>query len=114
MTACKLKSKRQKGTFVSNLRRFWPAYVMILPVIVWYLIFAYLPMGGLVIAFKKFSVIRGIADSPWVGLDNFVKLFRTPSFLQSVKNTLIISVLNLLICFPIPILFAILLNEIRQ
>ena len=114
MTACRLKSKRQKGTFVSNLRRFWPAYVMILPVIVWYLIFAYLPMGGLVIAFKKFSVIRGIADSPWVGLDNFVKLFRTPSFLQSVKNTLIISVLNLLICFPIPILFAILLNEIRQ
>ena len=114
MTACRLKSKRQKGTFVSNLRRFWPAYVMILPVIVWYLIFVYLPMGGLVIAFKKFSVIRGIADSPWVGLDNFVKLFRTPSFLQSVKNTLIISVLNLLICFPIPILFAILLNEIRQ
>lgn len=114
MTASRLNSKRQKGTFASNLRRFWPAYVMILPVIVWYLIFAYLPMGGLVIAFKKFSVIKGIADSPWVGFDNFIKLFRTPSFLQSVKNTLIISGLNLLICFPIPIIFAILLNEIKQ
>lgn len=114
MTASRLNSKRQKGTFASNLRRFWPAYVMILPVIVWYLIFAYLPMSGLVIAFKKFSVIKGIADSPWVGFDNFIKLFRTPSFLQSVKNTLIISGLNLLICFPIPIIFAILLNEIKQ
>ncbi len=114
MMASRLNSKRQKGTLKGNLRRFWPAYIMILPVIIWYIIFAYLPMGGLVIAFKKFSVIRGIADSPWVGLDNFVKLFQTPSFLQSVKNTLIISMLNLVICFPIPIIFAILLNEIKQ
>lgn len=110
----KWKSERTKGSISSSLRRFWPAYVMIIPVIIWYIIFAYLPMGGLIIAFKKYSVIRGISASPWVGFDNFIKLFQTPSFLQSVKNTLIISGLNLLICFPIPILFAILLNEMRQ
>lgn len=79
----------------------------------WYLIFCYAPMGGLVIAFKKYSVIRGIANSPWVGLQNFEKLFTSAAFIRSIQNTLIISGLNLLVGFPIPIVFAILLNEMR-
>lgn len=114
MTANRSKSKLAKGGWGNQFRRFWPAYVMILPVVIWYIIFAYLPMGGLSIAFKKYSVIRGIFDSPWVGLDNFRKLFQTPSFLQAFKNTLIISGLNLLIGFPVPIIFAVLLNEMSQ
>lgn len=79
----------------------------------WYLLFCYAPMGGLVIAFKKYSVIRGIANSPWVGLQNFEKLFTSAAFIRSIQNTLIISGLNLLVGFPIPIVFAILLNEMR-
>lgn len=114
MTVNRSKFKLAKGGGGNQFRRFWPAYVMILPVMIWYIVFAYLPMGGLAIAFKKYSVIRGIFDSPWVGLDNFRKLFQTPSFLQAFKNTLIISGLNLLIGFPIPIIFAVLLNEMSQ
>lgn len=113
MTACKSKSDRHGG-LKSRLKQFWPAYLMLLPVVVWYLIFAYAPMGGLMIAFKKYNVIKGIWDSPWVGMANFQKLVHTAAFLRSMKNTLIISGLNLLFGFTAPILFAILLNEMRQ
>lgn len=92
--------------------RYWPAYLLLIPVVAWYLVFCYLPMGGLVIAFKRFSAIRGIGASPWVGWENFERLFASAAFLQSVKNTIIISALNLLIGFPLPIIFAVLLNEI--
>ncbi|MDL2233014.1 ABC transporter permease subunit [Ruminococcaceae bacterium OttesenSCG-928-L11] len=96
------------------VRRNWEAYLLFLPVLVWYVIFCYMPMGGLVIAFKQFSPIKGIADSPFIGMANFTRIFSTPSFLAAVRNTLILSALNLIIVFPIPILFAILLNEIRH
>ena len=92
--------------------RYWPAYLLLIPVVAWYLVFCYLPMGGLVIAFTRFSAIRGIGASPWVGWENFERLFASAAFLQSVKNTIIISALNLLIGFPLPIIFAVLLNEI--
>ena len=111
MTACRLRSKKPLR---HRLRQYWPAYLLLLPVVVWYLIFCYAPMGGLMIAFKKYSVIRGIADSPWVGWQNFEKLFSSAAFVRSIKNTLIISGLNLLVGFPIPIIFAILLNEMRS
>lgn len=113
MTACKSKSDR-RGGLKNRLKQFWPAYLMLLPVVVWYLIFAYAPMGGLMIAFKKYNVIKGIWDSPWVGMANFQKLVHTGAFLRSMKNTLIISGLNLLFGFTAPILFAILLNEMRH
>ena len=71
-------------------------------------------MGGVSIAFRKFSVIRGIAGSPWVGWANFEKMFEAPMFWRAFRNTLIISFQNLLIGFPIPILFALLVNEIRN
>ena len=92
--------------------RYWPAYLLLIPVVAWYLVFCYLPMGGLVIAFKRFSAIRGIGASPLVGWENFERLFASAAFLQSVRNTIIISALNLLIGFPLPIIFAVLLNEI--
>ena len=92
--------------------RYWPAYLLLIPVVAWYIVFCYVPMGGLVIAFKKFSAIRGIAASPWIGWENFERLFASAAFLQSVRNTIIISALNLVIGFPLPIIFAVLLNEI--
>lgn len=87
---------------------------MLLPVVIWYLVFQYAPMSGLVIAFKKYSVIKGIVFSPWVGLKNFEKLFTNATFQRAIRNTLIISGLNLGIGFPVPIIFAILLNELRS
>ncbi len=103
-----------KPALTSRLRRFLPAYIMLVPVVAWYIIFCYAPMGGMVIAFKKFSAIKGIWGSPWVGLANFERLFRTAAFWAATKNTLIISGLNLCIGFPIPIIFAILLNEMAN
>lgn len=101
-----------KRSLRKKLSRYWEIYLLFVPVLIWFLIFCYVPMGGLIIAFKDFSPLRGILGSPWVGLSNFEKMFSMPSFLVAVKNTLIISLLNLVIVFPVPILFAILLNEL--
>lgn len=94
------------------LRKYWQLYLLFLPVAAWYIVFCYAPMGGIGIAFRKFSVIRGIAGSPWVGWANFEQMFAAPMFWRAFRNTLIISVQNLLIGFPIPIIFALLVNEI--
>ena len=94
-----------------RLRQYWPAYLLLLPVVLWYAIFCYAPMGGLVIAFKKYSVLKGIWGSPWVGMKNFNRLFGSQAFYQAIKNTLIFSGLNFVFGFPLPIIFAILLNE---
>lgn len=109
-----VQNTKSKTLLADRLRRYWPAYVMLIPVVAWYLVFCYAPMGGMIIAFKKFSAIRGIWGSPWVGMANFEKLFKTTAFWTATKNTLILSGLKLLICFPIPIIFAILLNEMTQ
>ena len=95
-----------------RLRQYWPAYVLLLPVVLWYAIFCYAPMGGLVIAFKKYSVIKGIWNSPWVGMKNFERLFGSAAFMQSIRNTLVFSGLNFVFGFPLPMIFAILLNEL--
>lgn len=88
--------------------------LMFLPVVVYYIIFKYIPMSGIVLAFKQYKLSEGIWGSPWIGLDNFEKLFRTKTFVRSVNNTLIISALRLVIGFPIPILLALLLNEVTH
>ena len=111
MMALKTSPKKKLG---ARLKRYWPAYVMLLPVVIWYLIFCYAPMGGLVIAFKKYGILRGIAGSPWVGLANFEKLFQSGQFTRSIRNTLVISALETVIGFPMPIIFAILLNELTR
>lgn len=96
-----------------RIRKYRAAYLMFLPVAAWYIIFKYIPMGGLVIAFQKYSPIKGIAGSKWVGIKNFQTLITNESFLNSVKNTLIISCEKLVLTFPLPIFFALLLNEMR-
>lgn len=85
---------------------------MMIPVVVFYLIFAYFPMYGIVIAFKEYYPTQGILGSPWVGTVHFEWLFHAPEFTRAVKNTVIISFLKLLLCFPFPILLALFLNEL--
>lgn len=109
----KMERLQRKKAVQANFHRYWPAYLLILPVVIWYAIFHYAPMGGIVIAFKKFSPIKGIAGSLWVGMQNFISLMKTASFFSAVKNTIVISFLNLFIAFPAPIIFAILLSEVR-
>ncbi|MEK5645656.1 protein lplB [Paenibacillus rhizosphaerae] len=91
-----------------------PLIVMFVPVALFFIIFKYLPMGGLIIAFKDYSFRDGILGSPWAGLKNFEALFSQPQTLQIIRNTLVISILNIIIGFPFPILLAILLNEVRK
>lgn len=88
--------------------------LIFLPVLVYYLIFAYAPMFGLVIAFKDYQPFVGVFDSDWVGLKHFINFFRSPFFTRVVGNTLGINLLNLVLSFPAPIILAILLNEVRH
>lgn len=87
-------------------------YLMVLPVVLYYLIFHYLPMGGLVMAFQNYKPKLGMLHSPFVGLQNFRDFFSSIYFTRTVRNTLAISLLELVITFPVTILFALLLNEI--
>lgn len=95
-------------------KRFWRqrwAYLFLIPALVCLAMFAYGPMYGIVLAFKKYSIRKGILGSPWVGFVNFERLFGSAIFARSVRNTLIISLMNLLFSFPMPIIFALMLNE---
>lgn len=88
--------------------------LMILPAIVFYVIFAYIPMYGIILAFKDYSPKKGIIGSPWNGFDNFIRVFEEPKFWQAFKNTLIIGSIKIVIAFLAAVLVAILLNELRM
>ena len=89
-------------------------YIMLLPGLLYFILFKYVPMGGLVIAFKEYSPFRGIWGSPWVGFSQFKKFFDTPDFWGLLRNTLGISLLQLIIYFPAPIILSLFLNEVRH
>lgn len=99
---------------VNNLVKYKYIYALILPGMLFYLLFSYGPMYGVILAFKTYMYNMTIWESPWVGLNNFVYLFGNSGFWRAFKNTLIISFGKILICFPAPILLALLLNEIRR
>lgn len=82
----------------------WQLYLMTLPAVIYMLIFAYKPMYGVIIAFKDYSLKKGIIGSPWVGMENFQRFFNSYWFPIILKNTLTISVLSLILSFPIPII----------
>jgi len=97
---------------VDHLKRDWQLYLLLAPTIIWLLLFLYKPMYGLQIAFKDYSVFRGIADSPWIGWVHFETLFGSDQFLRALRNTIYISMLSLLFGFPAPIILALMFNEI--
>ncbi len=88
-------------------------YWMILPVVLYYLVFHYIPMAGQVIAFQNYRPAKGIFESSWVGLDNFFRFFKSPFAFRVIKNTIVISFFEIVIGFPAPILLALMLNELR-
>lgn len=104
----------QSSKFKRYLIRAFPLYVMILPGLLYFLIFRYGPMGGILIAFKSYSPFKGVWGSEWVGMDHFVRLFTESDFLLLLKNTLFLNLLDVLVAFPAPIIVAILLNEVRN
>lgn len=116
-----LDLKKQKSKLGVKTKKFYKQmmrdkylYLLALPGILYFLIFKYVPMWGITIAFKDFSPFLGFADSPWVGAKHFQTLFASPDFWMILRNTLAISLLNILLFFPLPIVLSILLNEIRN
>ena len=99
-----------KRTPWKKIKLRWQLYLLLLLPLAYLIVFAYFPMGGLLIAFKKYNVTQGIFGSPWVGLTNFIKFFSSYKFANIIQNTLVISLYSLLVSFPIPIVFALLLN----
>lgn len=89
-------------------------YLMLVPVIVYYIVFKYIPMYGLTIAFKDYNVFKGINGSKWVGLQNFKKVFSSNLFWLSTRNTLVLNMATLLVNFPLTILVSFMLNEVRS
>ena len=111
--------KKKKLNFKTYIKRNWPLYLMVMPMIIYLLIFSYYPMLGLQLAFKKWNPRLGIWGSPWAKnesgevdiLFNFKTLFTDDNFFKTFKNTLRISILRIVIGFPVPIIITILLNE---
>ncbi|WP_342561107.1 ABC transporter permease subunit [Paenibacillus sp. FSL R7-0345] len=96
------------------VKRDWFLYLLLVPFLAWYAIFVFKPMYGIQIAFKDYSVFKGISGSEWVGLQHFQDFLQSENFLRVLKNTLIISFYTLLFVFPAPIIFALLLNEVKN
>ena len=94
------------------LKRNWELYLFVVPALIYLLLYCYYPMYGVQIAFKNFRVTKGITGSEWVGLEHFRKFFSNPSCRALIKNTLVISLYSLVVGFPLPIIFALTLNEV--
>ena len=113
-----MKGKHVDGSFGHRLKKDWirnrSLYIMVIPVVLFYLLFHYKPMYGAIIAFKDYTPALGVMDSPWVGLANFTRFFKSVYFVRLIKNTILLSVYNLVFGFPAPIILALLLNEVRN
>lgn len=109
--------KRKPFNGISLRKELWNnryLYLFVLPGLVWFLIFCYQPMYGVVIAFKDYDIIKGVFASEWVGFANFQAFFESPNFAVIMRNSIAISLLKLVFGFPAPIILAILLNEVRN
>ncbi|MEN0645327.1 sugar ABC transporter permease [Alkalicoccobacillus gibsonii] len=108
-----LKAARRKER-LKNLKKNKLIYLMIAPGILYFLVYKYLPMYGLIIAFQDYKPYLGISGSPWVGFAHFERLFQDPDFWMIFKNTIVLFILQLVIAFPIPVILALMLNELRH
>ena len=97
-----------------DMRENWVVYLLLLPVIIWYIIFCYLPMFGIVMAFENFKFAKGLFGSAWVGFRNFEKFFSSYYFWRLLRNTLTLSIKDLIIAFPAPIIFALMVKTFTE
>lgn len=104
---------KSKGVFFYFKRDFF-LYLLLLFPMAYFLIFKYLPMGGIVMAFQDYNIFAGITGSPWIGFDNFAEIFKMSSFYTTLRNTLMLNFMDLIFGFPMPVILAILLNELRN
>ena len=106
--------KKTNKKWKRNLRRDWQLYLFLVLPLLYIVIFAYLPMGGLVMAFQDYKPRLGFLKSEWVGFDNFIKFIQSYNFKNVVGNTLILSLYSIVVTFPLPIIFALMINSIQN
>ena len=99
---------------MKRILRAWQLYVLLAPAIIYILVFKYWPMYGAQIAFKNYNPVDGFTDSPWVGLTHFIRFVNSYQFGQVIGNTLWIALLGLLVAFPVPIILALLVNQLQS
>lgn len=110
----KKRDKRYKSNLKRDVLKNWDLYLLFFPVLLYFVLFHYWPMYGVQIAFKDFIVTKGIKGSPWAGFRHFQRFFRSHHFWPLIKNTLVLSVYQLLASFPAPIILALLINEVMN
>jgi len=106
-----LPANRHRTLLRRRLKNDWQLYVLLMPAVIYFFVYTYMPMYGLQIVFKDYKFVRGITGSEWVGLKHFKDFFSAYYFGRLIKNTFLLNFLNLIITFPIPIVMAILLNQ---
>ncbi|MDD3197190.1 MAG: ABC transporter permease subunit [Eubacteriales bacterium] len=104
--------KMKTGSWKRDFKMNWSLYLLFMPVLIYFIIFNYLPMFGITMAFQDFNAVKGFFGSEFVGFKNFIDFFTSPDFFTVLRNTLVISLLGLGIGFPLSIVLALLLNEI--
>jgi len=108
-----LESNKYKKNLMHEIKKHKYLIILLVPALIWYIIFCYVPMYGNIMAFKQYNFRLGIFGSPWVGFQKFERAFSDPGFWLVFKNQIVISLMMLLITFPLPIIFSFMLNELR-
>jgi putative aldouronate transport system permease protein len=106
--------KAKKEPLGIYMKKHYPLYLFMLPGLLYLLIFKYAPMYGIILAFKEWSVVKGVLGSKWVGFQNFAYLFGSRTFMQVFRNSIVISLLRLMWGFPVPIILALAMNEVKK
>jgi putative aldouronate transport system permease protein len=109
-----VKAKSGQNRYLTNVRKHWMLYLMALPGVLYFIIFKYVPLGGSMIAFQDYQIMKGITGSKWIGFDNFTFLFTYQDFYNVLRNTAVIAFYKLVFGFPAPIILAVLFNEVRH
>ena len=106
------KEKRRKS-LLRRMKMNKQVYFLLLPVVIWLIVYSYVPLYGIILAWKDYSPSKGIWGSPWVGWEHFEYMFSGPKFLEAFNNTIKISAIKLVVLFPMPLILALLINEVR-
>lgn len=106
--------RRKRNNILIRLFTQWDIQLMVLPALMLILVFSYIPMYGVLMAFQDYNLFGGMAESPWVGFKHFRMFFESPEFFNVMRNTIVISLLKFFIGFPAPVILALMLNEIRH
>ena len=108
------EKKRKRELLWQKIKMSKQVYLLLLPVLIWLIVYSYIPIYGIILAWKDYSAAKGIWGSEWVGWEHFEFMFSDPRYLKALENTLTISITKLLITFPTPLILALLINEVRS